>query len=188
MEQIAFGVDRDRSKDHMREAIEIVTRMWESEYFEYHSESFDFPRRMVTPKPYQDPHPPAWMAATSEGSSAMAGRYGLGLLSFSILQPLEHMAKHIRDYREAIAQPQPITRVINNQVASYTLVHCADTFEQAEANGIWDSVWWWYQNLSQFTLDWEFAHFSEEEKDKLFPLLKKHSEGKFNVRGFNDAD
>src|SRR2546421_584044 len=83
LEQIAFGVDRDNSRNDWKEAIEIVCGMWESEYFEYHSPRFDFPRRMVTPKPVQDPHPPAWMAATSQGSSAVAGQLGLGLLSFA---------------------------------------------------------------------------------------------------------
>src|SRR5918999_893595 len=89
MEQIAFGVDREKSKDHAREAIEIVVKMWEEEYFEYESESFSFPRRRITPKPVQDPHPPPWMAATSKGSSTMAAEYGLGLLSFAIMQPVE---------------------------------------------------------------------------------------------------
>jgi len=104
------------------------------------------------------------------------------------MQPLERMAEHIRDYRTAAENPEPITRVVNNRVAAYTLVHCADTFEQAEENGIWDSVWWWYKNLSEFTLEWEFAHLPKEEQDKMFPLLKKHAAGDFNVKGFNDAD
>jgi alkanesulfonate monooxygenase SsuD/methylene tetrahydromethanopterin reductase-like flavin-dependent oxidoreductase (luciferase family) len=162
--------------------------MWESEYFEYHSDAFDFPRRMVTPKPVQDPHPPAWMAATSQGSSAVAGKMGLGLLSFAIMQPLERMAEHIRDYRAAQEDVTPLTRVVNNRVAAYTLVHCADTMEQAEKNGIWDSCWWWYKNLAEFTLQWEFPHLSQEEKDKIFPLLRKHSQGDFDVQVFNKAD
>jgi alkanesulfonate monooxygenase SsuD/methylene tetrahydromethanopterin reductase-like flavin-dependent oxidoreductase (luciferase family) len=188
MEQIAFGVDREKSRDDWKEAIEVVCGMWESEYFEYHSPRFDFPRRMVTPKPVQDPHPPAWMAATSQGSSAVAGQLGLGLLSFAIMQPLQKMAEHIRDYRAAIVNPKPVTRVVNNRVAAYTLVHCADSFEQCEANGIWDSVWWWYKNLAEFTLQWEFPHFSQEEKDQIFPLLRKHSEGDLDVQVFHQAD
>ncbi len=188
MEQTAFGVDPEKSRDHWKEAIEIVCQMWESEYFEYHSESFDFPRRMVTPKPVQDPHPPAWMAATSQGSSAVAGKMGLGLLSFAIMQPLERMGEHIRDYRAAQEDVTPLTRVVNNRVAAYTLVHCADSMEQAEKNGIWDSCWWWYKNLAEFTLQWEFPHLSQEEKDKIFPLLRKHSQGDFDVQVFNKAD
>jgi len=143
---------------------------------------------MVTPKPVQDPHPPAWMAATSQGSAAVAGKLGLGLLSFSIMQPIETMAKHIVDYRAAAANPEPITRVTTNKVAAYTLVHCADSMEQAEANGIWDSVWWWYKNLAEFTIEWELPHLSEEEQDKVFPLLKAQTTGDFDPKGFSDAD
>src|SRR5262245_49861727 len=151
MEQTAFGVDRARSRDDWREAIEIVCGMWREEYFEYRSERFRFPRRMVTPKPVQDPHPPCWMAATTAGSSAVAGEHGLGLLSFSIMQPLEKMAEAVRDYRAASVRAKPLTAVTTNKVAAYTLVHCADSMAQAEANGIWESCGWWYQNLAQFT-------------------------------------
>jgi alkanesulfonate monooxygenase SsuD/methylene tetrahydromethanopterin reductase-like flavin-dependent oxidoreductase (luciferase family) len=188
MEQTAFGVDRDLSREQTLEAIDAVVKMWEDEYFEYHGKFLDFPRRMVTPKPYQDPHPPCWMAATSEGSSAVAGENGLGLLSFAIMQPLEALAKHVKQYREAAANPKPITRVTTNKVAAYTLVHCADSFEQAEKNGIWDSVWWWYQNIAQFTLEWEFPHFSPEQKSARFPLLEARQQGKFSPQEFNDAD
>ena len=52
---------------------------------------------------------------------------GLGLLSFSIMQPLERMAELISAYREAQTNPTPITRITTNKVAAYTLVHCADT-------------------------------------------------------------
>src|SRR5579863_3290667 len=84
MEQKAFGVDRARSKDKMRAAARTVVGMWEQEYYEEHSEFLDFPKRMVTPKPYQFPHPPAWMAASTESSAKMAGENGLGLLVFSL--------------------------------------------------------------------------------------------------------
>src|SRR5207245_11083501 len=124
LEQIAVGVEREASREQWQEAIQAVVGMWESEYFEFHGKYLDFPRRMVTPKPYQDPHPPAWMAATSDGSAAVAGSLGLGLLSFSILQPIEKMAEHIRQYRLAAETARPITRVRTNKVAAYTLVHC----------------------------------------------------------------
>jgi alkanesulfonate monooxygenase SsuD/methylene tetrahydromethanopterin reductase-like flavin-dependent oxidoreductase (luciferase family) len=188
MEQIAFGVDREASREQWQEAIECVVGMWESEYFEYHGKFLDFPRRMVTPKPVQYPHPPAWMAATSEGSAEVAGSLGLGLLSFSILQPIKKMAKQIQGYREAQKSAQPLTRVTTNKVAAYTLVHCAETMEQCEKNGIWDSVWWWYKNLAEFTLEWEFPHFSQAEKDAVFPLLNMQKDGNFDPKMFNDHD
>jgi alkanesulfonate monooxygenase SsuD/methylene tetrahydromethanopterin reductase-like flavin-dependent oxidoreductase (luciferase family) len=188
MEQTAFGVDREESRSQAKEAIEAIVGMWESEYFEFHGQYLDFPCRMVTPKPVQDPHPPAWMAATTAGSAELAGRYGLGLLSFSIMQPLEAMAQAIEQYRAAIVEPQPITRVVNNRVAAYTLVHCAESLARCEANGIWDSVWWWYKNLAEFTIEWEFPNLPPSEADQVFPLLKRQIEGDFDPREFADAD
>jgi len=188
MEQIAFGVPREESRAQWQEAIEAVVRMWEEEYFEFHGTYLDFPRRMVTPKPVQDPHPPCWMAATSEGSSAVAGELGLGLLSFAILQPIQKMGQHIAQYRAAAANPTPLTRVVNDRVAAYTLVHCAESLAECERNGIWDSVWWWYKNLAEFTLEWELPNLSQEERDATFPLLKRQIEGNFDVREFHEAD
>ena len=188
MEQTAFGVDREKSREHWKEAIEIVCGMWRDERFSWDSPSFKFPERVVTPKPFQDPHPPCWMAATSEGSAEVAGANGLGMLSFSIMQPLEQMARQVVAYRKAAATAKPLTDVTTNKVAAYTLVHCADSLAQAEANGIWDSVSWWYQNLAQFTLDWELVHLSDAEKVSTFPLMKPLLEGNIPIQHFHDAD
>ena len=188
MEQTAFHVDREKSRDDWKEAIEIVCGMWREERFSYKSDRFEFPERVVTPKPYQDPHPPCWMAATSEGSAEVAGENALGMLSFSIMQPLEQMANQIRIYREAQKRAKPLTGTSTNKVAAYTLVHCAETMDQAVANGVWDSVGWWYQNLAQFTLDWELPHFSQEERDNAFPHMKPMLEGDVPIDAFNDGD
>ena len=188
MEQTAFGVDREQSRQDWEEAIRIICAMWRDEYFEYESERFQFPRRMVTPKPFQDPHPPCWMAATSGGSATVAGLNGLGLLSFSIMQPLDVLAQVIADYRAASATPSPLTDVTTNRVAAYTLVHCASSMAEAEANGIWESVGWWYRNLAQFTLEWEMPHLSPQEQAEQFPLLNPLMEGDIPLERFHEAD
>ncbi|MFZ3561023.1 LLM class flavin-dependent oxidoreductase [Streptomyces sp. BH055] len=184
MEQTAFGVDRERSREDWREAIGIVTGMWREEYFQYESERYSFPRRMVTPKPVQDPHPPCWMAATSAGSAEVAGAAGLGLLSFSIMQPLEAMGRQVAAYRAAARAPSPITDVTTDKVAAYTLVHAADR----PSRRVWDSVAWWYRNLAQFTLDWELPHLSAKERDETFPLLGPIIEGNVPVADFDAGD
>jgi len=188
MEQTAFHVDRAKSRDQWREAIEIVCGMWREERFSWDSPTFKFPERVVTPKPYQDPHPPCWMAATSDGSCEVAGENALGMLSFAIMQPLERMAQQIEGYRKAQQRAKPLTDVSTNRVAAYTLVHCADTMADAEANGIWKSVAWWYQHLAQFTLDWELVHLSKAEQDATFPLMKPLLEGNIPIQHFHDAD
>src|SRR5262249_3686401 len=86
MEREAFHVDNERAKVEMIEAAKQIVGMWESDYYECHDEFLDFPRRMVTPKPFQTPHPDPWMAASSTDTAVRAGENGFGLLSFAILQ------------------------------------------------------------------------------------------------------
>jgi alkanesulfonate monooxygenase SsuD/methylene tetrahydromethanopterin reductase-like flavin-dependent oxidoreductase (luciferase family) len=190
MEQTAFHVDRERSRLEWEEAIRVITAMWRDEYFEWDSPTFQFPRRLVTPKPYQDPHPPCWMAGVSESSLEVAGRHQLGLLSLSIMKPLDKLAAQIQTYRGAWNSPEakPLSGVATDKVAAYTLVHCAETMDAAVDNGIWESVGWWYRSLAEFTLTWEMPNVSESEREAAFPGLKPILQGTIPVEQFHEAD
>jgi len=188
MEQIAFGVDRQRSKEKMCAAARSVVGMWTQQYYEEHSEFLDFPKRMVTPKPYQFPHPPAWMAASSEDTARMAGENGLGLLCFSILQPLSKLRPLVETYRKAQERAQPLTSVHTNKVGIYTLVHCAESRSKFEENRLWDSMWWWYRTVAQFSIKWELSHLTPEEQASVFPLLDKQARGDFDITQFDKED
>lgn len=192
MEQAAFHVPTtDESRMQWKEAIEIVVGMWEQERFSYKSERLTFPERVQTPKPFQDPHPPVWQAAASEKSAISAGEYGLGLLSFALLQPVEKMAEHIRAYRSAQAMARPedmLTRVKNDKVGIYTLVHCYEDADEARAYGLWDSVNWWYRHLAEFTLEWELPNLSPEEQQAVFPLLEPVIKGEVPVEYYQNED
>ncbi len=198
-EQKAFGVDPATSRDSWRDAIESIVAMWEQEKFSWDSPFMTFPEfpgyegdtRSITPKPYQDPHPPAWMAAVSPDSVALAGELGLGMLSLTIMQPVDELAKRITIYREAIAAcTKPLTRVVNDKVAPYTLVHCCPDTEVAQDEyGLWDSVAWWYDHMAQFLIDWELPpDMPEEQIEKLFPRLRDTQAGKTDPKFFNDQD
>lgn len=188
MEQVAFGVDASQSKKKMLAACRSVTGMWSEEYYEEHSEYLDFPARMVTPKPYQYPHPPCWMAASSEETIRMAGQNGLGLLCFSIMQPLEKLSKLIDIYREEQRSAVPVSAVHTNKVGVYTLVHCTESRAKFDTNRVWDSMWWWYKTSAEFILKWEMALLPDDAKEKAFPLLKKQAEGDFDITTFDDQD
>jgi len=188
MEQQAFGVDIPRSKDKMLAAARSVVGMWASEYYEEHSEFLDFPKRMVTPKPWQDPHPPVWMATASEGSAVMAGENGCGLLCFSIMQPLSKLQPLIEKYRDAQTRAKPLTSVHTNKVGIYTLVHCAESRADFEKNRLWESMWWWYKGLAEFHLKWEMAHLTPAQQAQAFPLLDKQARGNFDITQFDKED
>jgi alkanesulfonate monooxygenase SsuD/methylene tetrahydromethanopterin reductase-like flavin-dependent oxidoreductase (luciferase family) len=190
MEQTAFGVPTtEESKEQWREAVGIVAQMWEKERFSYESPNLSMPERVQTPKPYQRPHPPCWVAAGSEHSAEVAGEAGVGLLSFSLFQPVSSMAGHIAAYRGAYARSTtPLTRVPNDRVGAYTLVHCCDDMDEAADYGLWRSVKWWYHHLAEFTLEWEFPNLSPEEQKEVFPLLETQVDAEVDVDRYQEED
>jgi alkanesulfonate monooxygenase SsuD/methylene tetrahydromethanopterin reductase-like flavin-dependent oxidoreductase (luciferase family) len=188
MEQLAFGVDIPDSKRKLLAAAKTVVGMWEQEYYEEHSEFLDFPKRMVTPKPYQYPHPPAWMAASTESSATLAGENGCGLLCFSIMQPLDRLKEVIDAYRKAQERAVPVTSVHTNKVGIYTLVHCAESRDIFDTNRLWESMWWWYKGIAEFHLKWEMAHLTPEQQAQAFPLLESRARGEFDITEFDRED
>jgi alkanesulfonate monooxygenase SsuD/methylene tetrahydromethanopterin reductase-like flavin-dependent oxidoreductase (luciferase family) len=192
MEQTAFHVPpTDESRDQWREAVEFVVAAWERETISWDTDLIQMPERVLCPRTYQDPHPPPWLAAASETSAANAGLLGFGLLSFALLQPVEAMEATIKVYREAqleAAGSEPLTRVRNDRVGAYTLVHCSEDPEAASADGLRESIQWWYKNLAEFTLQWELPHLSPEEQEQIFPLLQPSIEGEVDVDMYAEQD
>src|SRR5580704_9821045 len=76
----AFGVPLEESATRFRETVDIVLRAWTSERLTHHGEYFDFEGVEVLPKPQQQPHPPVWMAATSESAIEWAAGRGFSIL------------------------------------------------------------------------------------------------------------
>jgi alkanesulfonate monooxygenase SsuD/methylene tetrahydromethanopterin reductase-like flavin-dependent oxidoreductase (luciferase family) len=80
VEFTAFGVPPDESTTRFREAVEIVLRAWTDERLSFTGEHFQFADLEVLPKPLQRPHPPVWMAATSEPAIEWAAGRGFSIL------------------------------------------------------------------------------------------------------------
>lgn len=76
----AFGVSAAQSTSRFREAVEIVLRAWTEERLTYAGEHFRFDDVEVLPKPLQRPHPPTWVAATSDAALDWAASRGLSIL------------------------------------------------------------------------------------------------------------
>jgi len=110
------------------------------------------------------------------------------MLCFAIMQPLASLRKVIGVYREAQKTAKPLTAIQTNKVGVYTLVHCAESRSKFGQNRLWDSMWWWYRNLAEFTLKYEFAHLPEEQKAAAFPLLEARRKGEFDITEFDRED
>jgi alkanesulfonate monooxygenase SsuD/methylene tetrahydromethanopterin reductase-like flavin-dependent oxidoreductase (luciferase family) len=89
----------------------------------------------VIPKPFQQPHPPIWAAATSPATWELAGRNGIGILGLTIFVNVKQLEERVRAYRAALANAKPVGKVVNGRVGAFTIVHVAETKAQALANG-----------------------------------------------------
>ena len=95
----AFGVPPEESAERFREAVEIVLKAWTQERFTFKGAHFAFDDVEVLPKPLQQPHPPTWMAATSEQAIDWAASRG-----FSILMDPHASTKELGDKRRRYAE------------------------------------------------------------------------------------
>jgi len=137
-----FGIDPNDTRGMWEEALDVVVGAWTIDEFAWEGRYFKVPPRRVHPKPLQKPHPPLWMASTSPASHELAGRKGLGLLSFTIGVPPEELADRIALYRGGIKEARPAGRFINDRAATFTMVHCAETNAEARANAAESFVWY----------------------------------------------
>jgi len=100
-----YGVPYGQSQARFREALEIIRQAWWGEPFSYEGEFYQIRDATVAPKPYQVPHPPIRMAATSDETFPAAGRMGLpifvGLRATEIADLQAQLAPYRHAWREA---------------------------------------------------------------------------------------
>ena len=71
-----FGYDLATLRPMIDESMYLIPQIMVSDVFEHHGEFIDIPERPIHPKPYQDPHPPMYLACTREDSLVSAGSRG----------------------------------------------------------------------------------------------------------------
>jgi len=57
------------------EALDIIVRAWTSDTLTYQGKYWQLDEAMPTPRPYQAPHPPVWVAAHSAASFDYAAKH-----------------------------------------------------------------------------------------------------------------
>jgi alkanesulfonate monooxygenase SsuD/methylene tetrahydromethanopterin reductase-like flavin-dependent oxidoreductase (luciferase family) len=101
----AYGIAYGESQARFREGLEIIRQAWKGEPFSYEGEFYRVQNATVVPRPYQVPHPPIRMAATSEETFPIAGRLGLpifvGLRATEISDLQAQLAPYRQAWREA---------------------------------------------------------------------------------------
>ncbi|HVG57547.1 MAG TPA: LLM class flavin-dependent oxidoreductase, partial [Hyalangium sp.] len=146
-----FNIAADSTRGQMQQAFEMIPKMWGTAPLSWDSPDFQLKNINVIPKPYRKPHPPLWQACSSPASFEQAGRNGVGALGVTLWASMEEVAEMIHLYREAIrTKCKPVGEFVNNQVAFFTFVHCADSEQEAMENGAAKAAAWYTNGSFSF--------------------------------------
>ena len=96
-----YGVPYGESQARFREALTILRQAWTGEPFSYEGEFYRVDNAVVAPRPYQVPHPPIRMAATSDETFPAAGRLGLPIFIGLRATEISDLQAQLAPYREA---------------------------------------------------------------------------------------
>jgi alkanesulfonate monooxygenase SsuD/methylene tetrahydromethanopterin reductase-like flavin-dependent oxidoreductase (luciferase family) len=94
-----FQIAPEEAEARFEEAIAVMTRAWTTrERFSHRGRFWHFEDIVVEPPPAQQPHPPLWVAAGSEGSIRRAAARGFNLILDQYASP-EQIAARIDIYK-----------------------------------------------------------------------------------------
>ena len=96
-----YGMPYGESQARFREGLEIIRHAWKGEPFSYEGEFYQVRNATVAPRPYQVPHPPIRMAATSDETFPAAGRMGLPIFVGLRTTEIPDLQPHLALYRQA---------------------------------------------------------------------------------------
>lgn len=100
-----YGIPYGESQERFREGLEIILEAWKGKRFSYHGQHYHVDNAIVAPRPYQLPHPPLRMAATTPATFPRVGQLGypifVGLRGMDIPELRSHLQEYRKAWREA---------------------------------------------------------------------------------------
>ena len=140
-----YGVPYAESRERFQESLDIILTAWTNDRFSYEGKYYQVDNVCVIPKPYQKPHPPLRIAATTKETFPQVGRAGMPV--FVGLRGMDRptLASSLDEYRDAwrgaghAGDPSVFLRIP---------VYVGETDEQAYADAE-DSTMRAYRRLAQ---------------------------------------
>ena len=79
---VAFGIEPDKSEARFYEAHELLQHAWANEVFSFQGKFFQADDISIVPETFQKPHPPIWVASFGNPSSiTFAAQHGYSIIS-----------------------------------------------------------------------------------------------------------
>ena len=99
-----YGVPFEESRIRFAESLDIIMKAWNNYRFSHHGHYYDMDDVVVTPRPYQQPHPPIRIAANSIDTFRIIGELGFPLVTGVRGQGLPQVASNLGLYRATAAE------------------------------------------------------------------------------------
>src|SRR5262245_10184693 len=125
-----YGIPYAESRERFHEALEVIVKAWTEERFSHAGKYFTCKDLSVVPRPFQKPHPPIWVAATTQDTFPMVGALGFSLVTGLRGFDVPQIARQIRTYRAARSEAGHAGR---GSVVLRIPVYVAETADRAHS-------------------------------------------------------
>ncbi|HEX5416289.1 MAG TPA: LLM class flavin-dependent oxidoreductase, partial [Chloroflexota bacterium] len=98
---LAYGIPYAESRARFAEALTIIRRAWTDPTLSYEGDYYRYTNAVVSPRPYQQPHPPIRVAATSPESFPALGAQGYPIFTAGRLGNQTELKHDLDQYRAA---------------------------------------------------------------------------------------
>lgn len=124
-----FNIPYSESRERFLETFDILTKAWTHDRFSHEGKYFQFRDVCIMPKPFQKPHPPIRMAASTEETFPLVGRMGLPLFVAPRTISILDLKRFVGGYHEGWAAAGHHGR---GDIALSMPVYVAETDRQAQ--------------------------------------------------------
>jgi alkanesulfonate monooxygenase SsuD/methylene tetrahydromethanopterin reductase-like flavin-dependent oxidoreductase (luciferase family) len=134
MDYKVFGVTRENDRQRLREAIEVILKVWGSERVGHKGDFWSFDELTLYPRPIQRPHPPIWVAGTSAEGLGWAGRQGYHIMTVGHPHPPEKVRPGVEAWKRGLIEAgyEPVEKHCQFHVRTYV----NESAEQARSIGM----------------------------------------------------
>jgi alkanesulfonate monooxygenase SsuD/methylene tetrahydromethanopterin reductase-like flavin-dependent oxidoreductase (luciferase family) len=144
IEFAGYRVSQEESRERSDEILDVMIQAWTRDEVSYDGKFFKLDRVPVRPKPYQKPHPPLMVVASSPETEVLAARRGWPMLNSALMGPMRQIAQHRDIYvaalREAGRNDQQVREALSTWGVSrhiYVAPTDAEATREAEAAEMW---------------------------------------------------
>ena len=130
-EQVGQGIDPRETRERWDEALTMLPKMWQSDEFSWEGKHWNVPTRQILPRVFQKPHPRMYLACTQTESFRLAAQKGIGVLS-SASYAVDILAEHVKVYRDAITDAEPVGAFVNNFWGNNVHAYCGKDDQAAK--------------------------------------------------------